>query len=242
MIVNAPAGATSAGLCNCSVTNNTAGPNSPISSNSNNNTNVNATTNNSINNNLNLASKSGDASVTNNTTAGNATSGNATASVNLLNLSLSNLSLANWFGILFINVFGTWDGSFGINTAAGNPTSTGNSSNIASSVKSVKVFGFIPNSGSNQNFHLVQLASVTNPNPSTNSSNTSNQAVILTGTTHNTPPATKAHTGSLFWTAGSLFFLGGVLAAEEAYNRRKETHAKLRKYIRGVTVQPLKRY
>lgn len=79
------------------------------------------TTNQQIENNINVNAQSGDASVTNNTLAGDATTGDATASVNLANILNSNLSLSDWFGVLFINVFGTWNGSFGINTAAGNP-------------------------------------------------------------------------------------------------------------------------
>lgn len=70
-------------------------------------------------NNIDLSSKSGDATVARNTVAGNATTGNATASANILNMSNSQLSLGGWFGVLFINVFGTWNGSFGIDTAAG---------------------------------------------------------------------------------------------------------------------------
>jgi hypothetical protein len=33
----------------------------------------------------------------------------------------NNLSLNGWFGLLFINVFGSWNGSFGVNTSAGDP-------------------------------------------------------------------------------------------------------------------------
>lgn len=64
-----------------------------------------------INNNINLNAHSGNAAVTYNGKAGNATTGNATASLNLLNIVNSQLSLAHWFGVLFINVFGTWNGS-----------------------------------------------------------------------------------------------------------------------------------
>lgn len=78
-------------------------------------------TNQSITNNINVAAASGDATASKNTTAGDVATGNAHAAVNLLNVTNSSLSLANWFGVLFINVFGTWNGSFGIDTAAGNP-------------------------------------------------------------------------------------------------------------------------
>ena len=239
MIVNAPAGATSAALCNCS----TAGPNSPISGSQNTNTNVSSTTNNSINNNVTLASLSGNALVSNNTTGGNATSGNATAGANILNLSNSSLSLANWFGILFINVFGNWTGSFGINTSAGDlPTSSSTSNDssaptISQSVSQVKVFGFIPTGASNTDFHLVQLASA-----SGNGTNQTGGAgtVLKPITTATSSSQPHNHSTSLFWTAGSLFFLAGVLSAEEAVARRKEARQKIRNYLHSITVQPFK--
>lgn len=69
-----------------------------------------------ITNDITLLARSGDASVTRNTEAGSARTGNATASANIANISNSQLGLTGWFGRLFINVFGTWCGSFGIDT------------------------------------------------------------------------------------------------------------------------------
>jgi hypothetical protein len=106
VIVDAPTGSTSAAL------------GSGITENSS--LAINATTNQAITNNVDVSARTGDAAVTNNTRAGNATSGNANAAVNILNINNSNFSLSDWFGVLFINVFGTWNGSFGIDTAAGN--------------------------------------------------------------------------------------------------------------------------
>lgn len=108
MIVNAPAGTTAAEL-GSGVTSNVSTPQTLTS-----------TTNSQITNNIDLAAQSGDATVTGNTRAGNATSGNATSSAVILNLANSTLGLSDWFGVLFINVFGSWNGSFGIDTAAGN--------------------------------------------------------------------------------------------------------------------------
>lgn len=114
LIVNAPAGATAAAL------------GGGLSKNaqhdqSNNNTNIDSENNLAIHNDIKLASRSGDANVRDNTEAGNATSGDASSSLNLMNIQNSVISLSDWFGILFINVFGTWHGSFGINTSAGDP-------------------------------------------------------------------------------------------------------------------------
>lgn len=72
-----------------------------------------------ITNNIDLDAQSGSAAVAGNTQAGDATSGDATASANLANISSSEFNLTDWFGVLYINVFGTWIGSFGVDTAAG---------------------------------------------------------------------------------------------------------------------------
>lgn len=87
------------------------------------NTTINTTNQNTINNNLDLSAQSGNANVTDNTKAGNATSGKADIAANVGNIIDSSLNLSKWFGVLFINVFGNWTGSFGINTSAGNPAS-----------------------------------------------------------------------------------------------------------------------
>jgi hypothetical protein len=111
LIVDAPPGATAAALGSC-VQQSPGGTG-----------NIDNDNEFSINNDINADARSGDAKVTGNTTGGNARSGNASTAVNLLNVQNSSLSLSGWFGILFINVFGNWNGSFGVNTAAGNPVS-----------------------------------------------------------------------------------------------------------------------
>ena len=120
MIVNAPAGSNAASLAG-GVTN--SGPNSNNTTNNNVTTNTNTTNNNNlgINNNVNVHANSGDANVTNNTSGGNAKTGNADTAVNILNVAGTNINVSDWFGVLFINVFGNWNGSFGVDTAAGNP-------------------------------------------------------------------------------------------------------------------------
>jgi hypothetical protein len=174
LIMDAPPGSTTAALCGGSC------QNSDIV---NNNLTLNSNTNNTINNNLNVTAQSGDAAVTNNTSAGNATSGNATASANLMNIIGSNFSMSDWFGILFINVLGTWNGSFGVNTDAGNIlVDSGLPGNIGqftppSSPLSARVFHFVP--GGNNN----QLAAVPLDPPADN--NSSN--VVLASSTHGGP-------------------------------------------------------
>ena len=131
VIVDAPTGATSAAIGD-GVTSNTVSPSLT----------VNASNNTLLTNNINLSSQSGDATVTHNTSAGNATTGNATASANVANITGSQIGLSGWFGVLFINVFGSWLGSFGINTSAGNPISQ--PQNPGQPSAPVKVIDFIP--------------------------------------------------------------------------------------------------
>ncbi len=100
-----------------------------------------------ITNNIQLSSQSGDASVINNTSAGGATSGNATASANVLNMTQSYFGLSGWFGALFINVFGSWLGSFGISPIVATTPTTGGVAYVApetaATVQSVPVVRFV---------------------------------------------------------------------------------------------------
>jgi hypothetical protein len=137
LIVNAPAGTTAASLGG-SVTQNTT---------VNNDTAVNNNVNQKINNDINVASKSGDATVSRNTKAGNAKSGNADSAVNLMNMENSTISLSGWLGILFINVFGTWNGSFGMNTSAGDPITNAVAAAQQGGSDTPQVFRFVPSGG-----------------------------------------------------------------------------------------------
>ena len=142
VIVNAPAGTTSAALGGGITENSTF--------------DIDAVTDQAIVNDINLTASSGDATVANNTKAGDATSGDAYAAVNILNLNNSQFALSDWFGILFINVFGSWHGSFGVNTAAGTiPSSSNPSTHSTTNVgpqltaNTVRAFRFVPqNDGS----------------------------------------------------------------------------------------------
>lgn len=133
VIVDAPTGATAAAIADGVSVNSKIDPSLEL----------NIVNEAAITNNIALNSKSGDATVTNNTLAGNATSGNATASANIANIANSQLGLSGWFGILFINVFGTWTGSFGVDTLAGNVLNTAPDSLSATEPESTKVVRFI---------------------------------------------------------------------------------------------------
>lgn len=107
MILNNPAGTTQATLGNnassiCSVCSGS----------------VDALTNSAITNTIRLDSVSGNATVQD-SNYGIATTGDASASLNIVNIINTQLNMGGWFGVMFINVFGSWNGSFGIDTAAG---------------------------------------------------------------------------------------------------------------------------
>lgn len=145
LIMDAPAGTTAAAIgsgdTTVDVEDNTA-------------LDININTDSTINNNINLNSNSGDAYVTNNTTAGNATTGDATASANIANLINTGFNLDDWFGVLFVNVFGDWFGSFGVDTLAGNPTPEPGGK---AAVKDVKVFRFNPAPNQDEGFELTPV-------------------------------------------------------------------------------------
>jgi hypothetical protein len=167
MIVNAPAGATAAELGGGITSDTNSG---------NNNTTVNNNNDDTINNNIDTNAKSGNADESENTNGGNATSGNADTAVNLLNVENSGLSFSGWFGILFINVLGTWHGDFGIEPSPANTvspaTTNGSSGSNSSSTQSgsMKVFRFVP-TGTNEPSNSSVVSNI-------NSSQTTNGSVL----------------------------------------------------------------
>ena len=137
-IMNAPAGTTAAALGGgiTSDTNALSGT-----------ANINNTANERINNTITADAQSGNASVNHNTLGGNATSGDASSSVNLLNMTNSDFSLSNWFGVLFINVFGKWFGSLeatSLNSPSSTPASPTTSTITPSDISAIAAFHMTP--------------------------------------------------------------------------------------------------
>jgi len=110
VIVDAPAGATSALIGNGVTKNEAYAPDLKVNSESNH----------GITNTISVDAKSGDAVVSGNTMAGGATTGSAKALANIANISGSQFGVSDWFGVLFINVFQNWFGDFGNDTPYGN--------------------------------------------------------------------------------------------------------------------------
>ncbi|HSH18202.1 MAG TPA: hypothetical protein VK978_02365 [Candidatus Saccharimonadales bacterium] len=101
-----------------------------------------------ITNAIKATAKSGDAAAKQNTTVGDVRSGDATASANVANIVDSQFNLTNWFGVLFINVFGTWRGNFGVakEPVVAPITSglSGPASGALGSMQEAQVFAFTP--------------------------------------------------------------------------------------------------
>lgn len=109
MIVDAPQDATAAMIGNGVTTSATYAPDLTLE----------ADSTHGITNTIAVTAQSGDATVSHNTNGGSATSGQARALANIANVSGSQFGISDWFGVLFINVFQSWYGDFGINTPYG---------------------------------------------------------------------------------------------------------------------------
>lgn len=171
LIVNAPAGSSAAAL---------GGGLSQNTTNVNNDVGISNTTKHTINNDINAAAQSGDATVDRNLKAGDAKSGDADAAVNIANISNSTISLSGWLGILFINVFGSWNGSFGVNTSAGDPITHAVAQAQQSGSSSPQVFRFVPSAGGSGGGYDVTpyTANGVGPSSTDNSSSTPTNALL----------------------------------------------------------------
>lgn len=225
MIVNAP-GATAASLGG-GITKNTMSPAE---------TTLNSDTTNTIANNLDVRAKSGDALLANNTQAGNATTGNATTSVNLANFINTKLSLSEWFGILFINVFGSWNGSFGVNTAAGTVTSTspaGGNSNQPSTTSHTRVYAFAPTNPEkpDSTYQVVPTGQDQDERRSPDTSSLPTAVLASSTNPHNTitsgatPNSTQQGSFSILYPAIGILVAAVLLGVDRLYSARERHKA-----------------
>ncbi len=194
MIMNAPVGSTAAELGGNITSSGPSSNNITAASSSTNASIINDATL-GITNNVNAHATSGNATVTNNTNGGNATSGEAHTAVNILNLLGSNISLSDWFGVLFINVFGTWNGSFGINTSAGDPPTTSVQNPIQQASReaasqSLKQFASFIDRTNSSNHKFVTSSAPVSP------SSTPSQAVLGTMISANSKATPGSHTST----------------------------------------------
>jgi len=220
-IINAPQGATAAALGGG------IGQND-ISTNSDNNISTSQT--NKITNNVTANAASGDANVRHNLHGGNATSGDATASATVTNVENTHMSLSGWFGILFVNVFGSWFGSFGMDTEAGGITSHNTSNNDApkttnpgKTTQGVHVFRFITTTASSQT--ATSGAITSEVDPAVSQTPTTPTAHVLGADTAAPSPqlSHKERQTSFNFPLGALSIGGGLFAAERALARPRHS-------------------
>lgn len=179
------------------------------------------TTESLIDNNIDVAATSGNAEVSGNTTAGNAKSGDASVGVNVLNMIDSEFEISDWFGVLFINVFGSWVGSFGVNTEAGNqpavtgaviPAVAGASKESTSSIAQ-KTFGFVPKTTYDSTLQNTPEAA---PAASASDSHSGVVAAATSGPSDSSGSVGGATgSGSSLWLAAVVTLLGMILLAGE---------------------------
>ena len=185
----------------------------------------------SITNNVAVNATTGDANVTNNGTAGNATSGNASASANILNMANDNLSLSGWFGVLFINVFGTWDGNVTVESPTNVDTSNTNTStnNTSSAVTTAQNSTNTPPTNTPQTAVLADETMTPAPNESTptqqNISVSSPQNGVLgASTTRAIIPLTHSSNSRWHFAAAGVG-LSALLAIGDLLIARRKMHA-----------------
>jgi hypothetical protein len=224
VIMDAPTGATAAALGDKTSTV-TGGLTGDLTTN----------TNNQINNNIDVNAASGDATVANNTKAGNATTGDATASVNLLNIMNSSLSFSNWFGVLFINVFGSWNGSFGKDTTAGTQPQAPAAQTAAAGAGSnndVQVFRFEPTGQGTQRLVRAQYGGGAGQGPQTDN------PIVAAANVSNHAPEVQVQTAdnnsqvSSGWVLPTMgFFAGSSLLGGERLVSRRQRRRSLKSEI-----------
>lgn len=212
VIVDAPTGATAAAIGD-GVTSNSVSPSLTVD----------ATNNALLTNNINLTSRSGDATVTHNTMGGNATTGNATASANIANITGSQIGLSGWFGVLFINVFGSWLGSFGVDTSAGNPiVQPPTQSHGGPTSAPLKVIEFVPRN-LHQTATVIQggfTSTASGPDSSTTESSAGNVLSAMTSNQQDPPISAAVSSNTIMQTIISiLMMLGAVLLFGGIMNR-----------------------
>jgi hypothetical protein len=138
--------------------------------------------------------------------------------------------------VLFINVFGTWNGSFGINTAAGDPPAVNNpSSNISSAgapIKDVRVFRFVPTSASGGSSQF-QLASATGASQNGSGGTATNDFFPVFGSASQPgDPLSSRGFNFLFPLIGGVLGLS-LLGAEKLMKKREEL-SSLREFSKIV--------
>ena len=223
MSVPGAGGTSSSGLLTGNAQIGTTGPDSANNAGvtNTNNATVNQANTGSITNNVNVAAVSGDASAAKNTSVGDVSTGDAKVSTGVTNIVNSVINVKHWFGVLIVNVFGSWVGDAGDNTSAGDTpaagtttpanSTSGTPAQTAAAVHAAVATGAV-SSTSNLSAPVVAAVAATG-------------GTVLTAATHLTNNAVQiAHARNfniIFWGAAALMLLAGALFSIERRLRNR---------------------
>ena len=195
---------------------------------------VNLRTSGTITNNVNVDAQSGNAAATQNTAVGDVSTGNAKAASSVANIFNTVLNVKHWFGVLIVNVFGSWVGDVNNNTSAGDQPASATAAIAAASNPKLLVtamanlrpgrvttsqtsgsFGGSSSSdqGSGSDGSVLAASTITPP--------LTNAAAHLTAATVATQASTQANNSNLlFMIAAALLLMAGALSSIERRLRR----------------------
>jgi hypothetical protein len=211
---------------------NAVAPNSTNLSNATNTADSNMNTQNdgTITNNVNIGAQSGSANASDNTQVGNVNSGNAQAGSTISNIVNSVVNVKHWFGVLVINVIGSWFGNIADATTGAAPASGGSGSGKAPSTSaSVPTAGLLPD--------LTNTSGVPATSSTSSSSNGTgsglagnshvNDAKVLTAAaeqpaTESVASITKGKNMSILFaiSAGLMLLAGALVSIDKKLKRR----------------------
>lgn len=177
----------------------------------------------SITNDITLNSHSGDASVSENESAGDATSGSAQAGANILNITNSNFLLDDWFGALFINVLGSWLGNFDIQAALAQQGGDDSTDGQSSIVQDVQVYQFTDDTPIDMTDQSSLTTALVTTSPQVNPTNQDTGHVLDASTNKPQNSTTNAHSAGVdFLTLAGLIMAFTIIIASGTIGLRRK--------------------
>jgi hypothetical protein len=179
---------------------------------------INETHKGSITNNVDVQANSGKASAAQNTIVGNVTSGTAKVATGVSNIVNSVINVKHWFGVLIVNVFGSWTGDVGDHSS---PTTA---APLVSAVTSPSRTFLAPTStltpAQTSQLELLPVSAVTPATQmSTSKVKTNADGKVLAATaplsSHIAASSHARNLNFIFWGAAILLMLAGMMFSIE---------------------------
>jgi hypothetical protein len=231
-IMNLPGSSTESALLTggATVGANTTGPGSTNQVGVNNSTtnNVNSESLGSITNNVGVNAQSGSANATGNTSVGNVNSGNAQAGSSVSNIVNSVLNVKHWFGVLVINVIGSWFGDVAdATTGTAATTVPGLGDSTTKSTTTVPSVGLLPALSGVSSSKSAGTTGGSVAGASTQAATNANTAKVLTAAAEQPAAESVASIAKgkdmsiLFALSAGVMLIAGALASiDKKLNRR----------------------